>query len=113
MNVSNELQEVDLRLAKNRLETAFKHVPGQSMPPVEILGVAGQKAAREFGKIRQRGLQQQMEVVWHETPREDDHTAVLDGFSQETFELTIIVLVQEDRATAVPSTVDVVGGVFE
>jgi len=63
MNVSDQLQQVRILLAQNRLIAVLKKVALAVVTPVKLLGIAGQQPAHDGDYWGRAGPQQQMDVV--------------------------------------------------
>jgi len=67
MNVAHQLQKVFISLTDDRLVAALKEVTDFAVREVEILGVRLLKSLHELGQGDSGTLQEQMDVVRHET----------------------------------------------
>ena len=68
MNITNQLQQVGVFLAEDRLESVLEQVAASAMPFVEINGMSGQQFLHDSGNGDLCSSQHEVKVVRHERP---------------------------------------------
>ena len=108
VDVSNELQEVGLVLAQDRLEPILEQVPGPVMATIEVRRITGEQRSHRATQRLCNRPEQEMHVVRHQSPRVHVDRASLDEQADATEKIFAIRVIDEDRATFDTARDDVV-----
>jgi len=100
-------------LDKTRVETILKEVAAQPVAPVEPLCVDAVQLPHPIGERAPLGVDQQMEVVRHQTVRRAPPALVRDNAPEELEKTHSIAVVHEDQLLSISARRDVVDAVSE
>src|SRR6266542_6275998 len=92
MNVADQLQQIGVFLAENSFISALKQMTALLVSAVEVLGIGLLEPLHVFGKGRLGTLEQQMNVIGHQTIR-IDRDPVFPPIVGESFQVDSIVAV--------------------
>jgi hypothetical protein len=68
MDVTDQLEEINILLTKYGLESILKEVSNPPMPPIKMDGVACQQAAHGVGERLVPGTKEKVHMIGHKSP---------------------------------------------
>ena len=90
MNITDQLKEILVFLAKDCFVAPFKHVSGLAMSKIEILAVKLSEPLHEFRQWLFGAFNQQMDVIGHQEVRVQ-HIVIFLAVPRQPFNIGLII----------------------
>jgi hypothetical protein len=103
VDIAHQLQQIRFLLTENGAIASLEDMPRQMVNPVEMLGIAGQAGTHEGGKRHLLGLDEQVEMIGHETIAMKKSSKLANGLIETVQHEEIIIVRQEEGLSAVAS----------
>jgi hypothetical protein len=113
MNVSHQFTQVPIALTKDRLVPSLQQMSNSLISPVIVLAVTSQQSLHDTANRVFLPLDQQMNVISHQTigVKEEWHSALLG--CEERQELLIVLIAIEDRLAVIAARDYVIKSTFD
>ena len=92
MNVAEQLEEILVSLAYDRLVSALEHMADFAVAKIKILGVGLLESLHKLGQRRPAALNQQVDMVGHKT-KSVDQEIVTAPVARQPFQISLVVTI--------------------
>src|SRR4030042_3954470 len=98
MNVADQFQQIGVLLTDNRFVTILKQMATPAMSQIISDGITRQKTSHKFRKSLRTTKDQDVDVIFHESPSQDSRSCHLPQLTDPGDEILPVLIIQEYRS---------------